>query len=59
MEAAIRLLLEHTRNLAEHAGAAALAAAFGNPELVEGSCVVLVLLGGNLAWPEQRRVVAG
>lgn len=59
MEAAIRLLLEHTRNLAEHAGAAALAAALGNPELVEGSCVVLVLSGGNLAWPEQRRVVAG
>ncbi|MBW2397576.1 MAG: hypothetical protein JRG95_25300 [Deltaproteobacteria bacterium] len=59
MEAAIRLLLEHTRNLAEHAGAAPLAAALEHPALVEGKQVVLVLSGGNLAWPELRRIVAG
>ncbi len=59
METAIRMLLEHTRNLAEHAGAAALAAALEHPALATGKQIVLVLSGGNLAWQELRRILAG
>ena len=49
MEEAVRLLLEHTHNLAEEAGAAALAAARGLGERLAGKKVVLVLSGGNLS----------
>ena len=49
IKAAIRLLLEHTHNLAEGAGAAPLAAAVSIKERLAGKKVVLVLSGGNLA----------
>ncbi len=46
---AIRLHLQHTRNLAEGAGAASLAAALQLKERLAGKKVALVLSGGNLA----------
>ena len=48
MEEAIVLLLEHTHNLAEHAGAASLAAALMLREELVGKQTVVVLSGGNL-----------
>lgn len=48
MEEAIVLLLEHTRNLAEHAGAASLAGALRMGEALRGRQVALVLSGANL-----------
>jgi threonine dehydratase len=58
MEEAIRLLLEHTHNLAEHAGAAPLAAALELRERLEGKRVALVLSGGNLSMEALRAIVA-
>ena len=49
---ATRLLIEHTRNLVEPAGAASLAAALQLRERLRGQRVALVLSGGNLS-PEQ------
>jgi len=46
---AIRLLLEHTHNLAEGAGAAPLAAALQIKDRLAGKKVVLVMSGGNLS----------
>ena len=57
IEAAILLLLEHTRNLAEGAGAAALAAAVQLRARLAGKCVVLVMSGGNLSLDQLRRVL--
>ncbi len=57
MEEAIRLLLQHTRNLAEHAGAAALAGALHLRERLAGRRVVLVLSGGNLPLDVLRRIL--
>lgn len=45
---AIRLLLQHTHNLAEGAGAAALAACFKLRDRIAGKRVVVILSGGNL-----------
>lgn len=59
MEQAIRLLLEHTRNVAEHAGAAPLAAALEQRAALAGKKVVLVLSGGNLAHAELLRILRG
>ena len=49
IEQAILLLLEHTHNLAEGAGAIPLAAALQLKERLAGKKVVLVMSGGNLA----------
>jgi threonine dehydratase len=57
MEEAIRLLLRHTHNLAEHAGAAPLAAALAQRERLEGRKVVLVLSGGNLSTEDLRKIL--
>ena len=46
---ATRLLIEHTRNLVEPAGAASLAAALKLGERLSGKRVALVLSGGNLS----------
>jgi threonine dehydratase len=46
--AAIRLLLFHTHNLAEGAGAASLAAALQLRTQLAGKRVVLILSGGNI-----------
>ena len=56
MDEAIRLLFEHTRNLAEHAGAAALAAALQIKDGLRGKQVVLVMSGGNLGLDNLRKV---
>jgi threonine dehydratase len=58
MEDAIRLLLRHTRNVAEHAGAAALAGALRVREQLAGRRVVLILSGGNLSEESLRRIVS-
>ncbi len=58
IEDAILLLLEYTHNLAEGAGAAALAAAIMLRKLLAGKKVVLVLSGGNLALDQLRRLLA-
>jgi threonine dehydratase len=58
MEEAIRLLLRHTGNLAEHAGAAPLAAALRIREQLDGRRVALILSGGNLGYESVRRIVA-
>ena len=55
---AIVLMLEHTRNLAEHAGAAPLAAALKLRERLAGRRVALVLSGGNIS-PAQLAGVLG
>lgn len=48
MAAAIRLLLFHTHNLAEGAGAAPLAAALKRRRQLAGKRVVIILSGGNI-----------
>ncbi len=52
---AILLLLEHTHNLAEGAGAAPLAAALQIKARLSGKKVVLVMSGGNLSLEKLRR----
>jgi CoA:oxalate CoA-transferase len=59
MDEAVRLLLEHTHNLAEEGGAAPLAAALAIRERLAGKKVVLVLSGGNIAPEALARVMAG
>jgi threonine dehydratase len=54
---AIVLLLQHTHNLAEGAGAVALAAALQLKEKLAGKKVVLVLSGGNLALQQLREIL--
>ncbi len=54
---AILLLLQHTHNLAEGAGAAPLAAALKLKERLRGRNVVLVLSGGNLSLATLREVL--
>ncbi len=55
---AIALYLEHTRNLAEGAGAAPLAAAMQMKERLAGKKVVLILSGGNLSMEKLRSILA-
>lgn len=57
IEAAILLLLEHTHNLAEGAGAVSLAAALQLRERLSGKNVVLILSGGNLSTEKLRRIL--
>lgn len=58
IECAILLLLQHTHNLAEGAGATPLAAALQLKERLAGKKVVLVLSGGNLALEKLRQILA-
>jgi len=58
MESAIRLYLETIHEVAEHAGAAALAAAIELREHLADRKVVLVLSGGNISSSELRRILA-
>ncbi len=55
---AIIILLAHTRNLAEGAGAAALAAALKLPQELAGKRVGVVLSGGNLSIDRLRELLA-
>lgn len=54
---AVRLLLRHTHNLAEGAGAAATAAAWKLRDQLAGKKVVAVLSGGNLNLAELARIL--
>jgi threonine dehydratase len=58
MRAAMRLLLERAKTLAEPAGAASLAAALRFPELVRGKRTALILSGGNASLDELRAILA-
>ncbi len=55
---AVVLLLEHTRNLAEGAGAISLAAALQMKDRLAGKKVALVLSGGNLSLEKLRSILA-
>lgn len=55
---AVVLMLEHTRNLAEGAGAAPLAAALNLKERLAGKNVVLVVSGGNMSLEKLRAILA-
>jgi threonine dehydratase len=57
LEAAIRLMLETTQQVAEGAGAAAVAGAFRRRSELQGQSVGLVLSGGNLEIATLRRVL--
>ncbi len=54
---AIVLMLEHTHNLTEGAGAIPLAAALQNRERLAGKKVVLVLSGGNLSMDRLKDIL--
>jgi threonine dehydratase len=58
IEVAVLLLLEHTHNLAEGAGAAPLAAALKLRDRLAGKNVVLVMTGGNLSIDRLRMLLA-
>lgn len=58
MRRAIVILLAHTRNLAEGAGAAPLAAAINLRRRLQGRRVALVLSGGNISIDQLRQVLA-
>jgi threonine dehydratase len=57
IKAAIVLLLEHTHNLAEGAGAVSLAAALQIKDKLAGKKVALVLSGGNLSLENLRDIL--
>lgn len=57
LEAAIRLLVEATGQVAEGAGAAAVAAAFRRRHELAGKSVGLILSGGNLGIEALRRIL--
>lgn len=54
---AVALLLEHTRNLAEGAGAAPLAAALHLKDKLAGKKVALILSGGNLSMEKLKWIL--
>ncbi|HFC12575.1 MAG TPA: threonine/serine dehydratase, partial [Anaerolineae bacterium] len=54
---AVRLLLQHTHNLAEGAGAIALATALAYKDRFSGKKVVLVMSGGNLSLENLRDIL--
>jgi len=56
---AIRILFEDTHNLAEGAGAAALAALIADRDQWRGRRVGVILSGGNIDRPVYRQVLAG
>jgi threonine dehydratase len=58
MREAMRLLIEHTRNLPEAAGAASLAAAIKLKPRLAGKTAALVMSGGNITLAQLREVLA-
>jgi threonine dehydratase len=58
IQAATALLLEHTHNLVEEAGAAPLAAAMQMKERLKGKQVVLVASGGNLSMQNLKKITS-
>lgn len=59
MEAGIRILMETTRQVAEHAGAAPVAAARHLGDRIAGLRVGLILSGGNITMDALRGILAG
>jgi threonine dehydratase len=59
MRTAVRLMIETTRNLAEPAGAAALAAALQLKERLRAKRVALILSGSNITPAQLRELLAG
>ena len=57
LESAVLLLLEHTHNLAEHAGAASLAGALKIKDRLVDKRVVLIMSGGNLSMQHLRNII--
>ena len=57
MDRAVVLHLDNTHNLAEHAGAASLAAAIKIKDRLAGKKVVLVMSGGNITADQLRAVL--
>ena len=57
MREAMRLLIEHTRNLPEAAGAASLAAALKLKTSLVGKNAVLVMSGGNITLNQLRELL--
>lgn len=57
LDDAVRLLLEHTHNVAETAGAASLAAALQLRDRLAGKKVVLVLSGGNISMDQLQKIL--
>ncbi len=55
---ACRLIIEHTHNLAEGAGAATVSAAFKERDRLAGKTVVAILSGGNLDASRLRHILA-
>ena len=55
---AIRLLFEHTHNIAEGAGAAAMAACLKMKDQLAGKKVALDMSGGNLTAEQLRKILA-
>ncbi len=58
MRRAVLLMLEHTHNLAEAAGAASLAGACARADALRGQKVVVIQSGGNLSPDGLRRILA-
>jgi threonine dehydratase len=58
MEDAVRLLVEHTRNIAELGGAAALAAAIQLKDRFAGAKVAIIMSGGNIAMEKLKRILS-
>ncbi len=58
MQDSVRLLLRHTHNVAEMAGAASLAAALKIRERLAGKKVVLVLSGGNISIDQLQGILS-
>ena len=58
MNAAVQILLEKTRNLAEPSGAAALAAALKLTDRLAGKKTAVVLSGGNISTAQLREILS-
>ena len=59
IERAVLLMIEHTRNLVEAAGAAALAAALKMKDGLRGRKVALICSGGNITLDQLRSLLEG
>ncbi|MBM3934325.1 MAG: threonine/serine dehydratase [SAR202 cluster bacterium] len=55
----VRLALEHTHNLAEHAGSSGIAAAVKIKDRLKGKKVAIVMSGGNISMPQLKKVMDG
>ena len=58
MNDSVRLLLEHTHNIAERAGAASLAAALQLRDRLAGRNVVIIQSGGNIAMDQLQDILS-